>query len=103
MLYDELIGALKKKKLSKKQLYQLKRELCKRYNVREIPTDIQVLLHASPNDVEKIGLLTKPVRTISGVAVIAVMSWRACFCFWRCSAELYWKRACNNEGYKEQV
>jgi len=75
MLYDELIEALKKKKLSKKQLYQLKRELCKKYNIREIPTDIKIMLHASPNDVEKIGLLTKPVRTISGVAVIAVMSY----------------------------
>ncbi|MBW2993023.1 tRNA uridine(34) 5-carboxymethylaminomethyl modification radical SAM/GNAT enzyme Elp3 [Candidatus Woesearchaeota archaeon] len=74
MIYGELISVLKKKKLNAKELYQLKRELCKKHGVKKIPTDIDVLLHASSSDAGKLGLVTKPVRTISGVAVVAVMS-----------------------------
>ncbi|HDM43658.1 MAG TPA: tRNA uridine(34) 5-carboxymethylaminomethyl modification radical SAM/GNAT enzyme Elp3, partial [Candidatus Woesearchaeota archaeon] len=40
-----------------------------------MPTNIEILLHAKPEDVEKLGLLAKPTRTISGVAVIAVMAY----------------------------
>lgn len=74
MIYQELIEALKKKRLNGKEFYQLKRGLCKKYGIKHIPTDIQIRLHACPEDVDKIGLLTKPVKTISGVAVVAVMS-----------------------------
>lgn len=72
--YQELVETVRKKRLSKKELYQLKRELCKKYKVGNIPTDIQILLHANPADIGRLGLVTKPVRTISGVAVVAVMS-----------------------------
>ena len=73
--YNELIKTLLKKKLSKLDLHKLKVKLCKKYKIKKIPTDIQVLLHAAPSQINKLKLITKPTRTISGVAVIAVMSY----------------------------
>ncbi|MEM4263470.1 MAG: tRNA uridine(34) 5-carboxymethylaminomethyl modification radical SAM/GNAT enzyme Elp3 [Candidatus Woesearchaeota archaeon] len=74
-LYTELIDALKQKKLSKDEFSKLKNKLCKKHNVVQPPTDIQILLHATPEDAQKMKLVTKPIRTISGVAVIAIMSY----------------------------
>jgi len=68
-MYKELIQAVKDKK-SKKEIARLKTKLCAKYGVREMPTDIQILLHSK----EKIDLITKPTRTMSGVAVVAVMT-----------------------------
>ena len=73
--YTEIIKLLKQKKISVKELNKKKIELSKKYNLKRIPTNIEILLHAEPEDVEKLGLLTKPTRTISGVAVIAVMAY----------------------------
>lgn len=73
-IYQELINALKKKRLSRKELYQLKLRLCKENKIKAVPRDIQILLHASAQDAKKIGLLAKPVRTLSGVAPVALMS-----------------------------
>jgi len=74
-MYKELISELKKKKLTKDQLAKLKTKLCAKYKIKEMPTDIQILLHMNPSDAGKIGLVSKPTRTISGVAVVAVMSY----------------------------
>jgi len=73
--YNELIETLLKKKLSKESFHKLKVKLCKKYKIKKIPTDIQVLLHATPSQIPKLNLVTKPTRTISGVAVVAVMSY----------------------------
>ncbi len=73
-LFKELIDILKKKKLSKEKLVKLKAKLCKKHGVREIPKDIQILLNAEPEEMEGIELVSKPTRTISGVAIIAIMS-----------------------------
>ena len=73
--YNELIETLLKKKFSKQDLHKLKIKLCKKHKVKKIPTDIQILLHANPEQISKLNLITKPTRTISGVAVIAVMSY----------------------------
>jgi len=70
-MYAELISALKKKKLNKNQLAKLKNKLCSKYKIREMPTDIQILLHSKEN----LKLVSKPTRTLSGVAVVAVMSY----------------------------
>lgn len=62
--------------VSKQQLSNLKISLSKKYNLRKIPTDIEVMMHLPQErlpEASKI-LLTKPVRTISGVAPIAVMT-----------------------------
>lgn len=71
----ELINALKKKKLSKDKLSKLKLRLCKKYKIKEVPTDIEILLHASPEDAQKISLVFKPGRSASGVSVVAIMSY----------------------------
>lgn len=72
--YQEIISELKKAKLSKNELSRLKVNLCKKHKVKDIPTDIQVLLHADSKDLKKINIVTKPTRTISGVSVVAIMS-----------------------------
>jgi elongator complex protein 3 len=73
-LYSELIEALKKDRLSEKELALLKYRLCRKYNVSEVPTNIQILLHAKQADLKKLRIVSKPVRTISGVAVVTIMT-----------------------------
>jgi len=75
-IHQELIQNLKTKKLSVKQLSQLKRNLCKKYRIAKPPTNFEILLHAKESDLKKIQnqLLTKPTRSISGVSPIAVMT-----------------------------
>ena len=70
--YKELISILKEKKLVKEDLHKLKIKLSKKYDLGKIPTDIDVLLNTNYEDRNL--LVTKPVRTISGVAVIALMT-----------------------------
>ena len=74
--YSELILELKNKKLAKEKINRLKIRLCAKYSIKKIPTDIEVLLNADAKDIPKIKkyLLTKPTRTLSGVAVCAVMT-----------------------------
>lgn len=77
MMYSEIIEVLRKKNISKDKLSRLKNKLCKKHGVKKVPTDIEILLHADSKDIKwlKKKLLTKPVRTQSGVSVIAVMSY----------------------------
>jgi len=74
--YQEFISELKKKNYSDKQLAKLKRELSLKYKLPRIPTNIEILLYASQKDLLwlKQKLLTKPTRTISGVAPVALMT-----------------------------
>ena len=74
--FKEIIGLIKQKKPNKKQLARLKTKLCKKYKLKKIPIDIDILLNADEKDIPKIKkyLLTKPTRTISGVAVVAIMT-----------------------------
>lgn len=74
--FKEIIDAIKAKKPNKKQLNRLKYRICKKHKLKHIPTDIEILLNADPRDIPKIKryLLTKPTRTISGVAVCAIMT-----------------------------
>lgn len=74
-LYQELIATIKQRQLSKQQIIHLKHELCKKHKVAKVPSDIQILLHASAEDLGALKQLqTKPVRSISGVTPIAVMT-----------------------------
>jgi len=66
--YKELAKVLENKQLDKKELPKLKLELCKKHGMKKIPTDIQILLNTN------IKLTTKPTRTGSGVAIIALMT-----------------------------
>ncbi|MCK5026243.1 MAG: tRNA uridine(34) 5-carboxymethylaminomethyl modification radical SAM/GNAT enzyme Elp3, partial [Nanoarchaeota archaeon] len=74
--FRDIIAYIKKNKPDKDKLARYKVMLCKKHSVKEIPTDIKILLNAPKKDLSKIKkyLLTKPTRTISGVAVIAIMS-----------------------------
>ena len=73
---DELVGLIKSKKPSKITLSKIKVRLCKKHKLKKIPTDIEVLLNVSVKDLVKVKkyLLSKPTRTISGVAVCAIMT-----------------------------
>ncbi|OVE74777.1 hypothetical protein BVX95_01230 [archaeon D22] len=70
--YTELISHIKENNPSKEDLAKYKIKLCKKHKLKKIPTDIQVLLHAKPED--NFNLVTKPTRTASGVTVVAIMS-----------------------------
>ncbi len=61
--------------LNKEDVHHFKKYLSKKYHVSKIPTNAEILLHIEEHDsrVEKI-LRKKPIRTLSGVAVVAVMS-----------------------------
>ncbi|MBW3023243.1 radical SAM protein, partial [Candidatus Woesearchaeota archaeon] len=76
LFFKELIETIKSRKISKDKLSIIKRDLCKKYKIIEVPTDIEILTHADKKNLKllKKYLLTKPVRTISGVAVVAIMS-----------------------------
>ena len=72
--FNEIIGILKKKTLSKQEISNLKTQLCRKYKI-DIPTDIRILLSADAKDRKLLKhLITKPTRTISGVAVCAIMT-----------------------------
>ncbi len=71
---EELSGIIKEKKLSKDEIAKLKIKLAGKHKIKKIPTDIEIFLSLkNPKEIEKY-LITKPTRTISGVAVIAIMT-----------------------------
>lgn len=74
--YQEVIQELKTNELSEIKLTKLKRNLALRHSLKVIPSNINILLHAAREDIPllKKKLLTKPVRTISGVSPIAIMT-----------------------------
>jgi elongator complex protein 3 len=74
--YSEFISALKHQRLSAKQYDKLKLELVVKYKLNQVPTNINVLLHCTPTDFSKLKdkLISKPQRTISGVAPVAIMT-----------------------------
>ncbi len=72
--YTEIISLLKSRQFGIGGLTKLKIKLCRKYGLKKIPTDIEILLNAQQDDLKDIKLVTKPTRTISGVAVVALMS-----------------------------
>lgn len=62
--------------VSQNQLNLLKRETAKKYRLKTIPTNIEILLSLPAKEIPQFQhiLLTKPVRTISGVSPVAVMT-----------------------------
>ncbi len=75
-IFTELITELKHNTFTEQQWSRKKRGLALKYHLKTIPTNIQLLLNAEESDIPflKAKLLTKPVRTISGVSPIAVMT-----------------------------
>ncbi|MFA6462210.1 MAG: tRNA uridine(34) 5-carboxymethylaminomethyl modification radical SAM/GNAT enzyme Elp3 [Candidatus Woesearchaeota archaeon] len=74
--YPELLKILLRRNLSLKEFDQIKRDLSRKYNLKEVPTNIQILLHANKQEAVKLRpfLLSKPVRSLSGVAPVAIMT-----------------------------
>jgi elongator complex protein 3 len=74
--HQQLISRILKERPSKRRITDLKMQLCRMYKGSHLPTDIEVLLHAKPKDHRMLCryLLTKPVRSVSGVSVVAVMT-----------------------------
>ncbi len=60
----------------KEKIAKLKIRLCKEYKVRKIPTDIELFMLSSDEQVVKFRkrLQTKPNRSLSGVAPVAIMT-----------------------------
>ena len=58
------------------KLELVKKDICKKYKLKNLPTNIEILEYLTEKQKQKYKkiLLTKPVRTISGVAPIAVMT-----------------------------
>ncbi|HLC46281.1 MAG TPA: tRNA uridine(34) 5-carboxymethylaminomethyl modification radical SAM/GNAT enzyme Elp3 [Candidatus Nanoarchaeia archaeon] len=73
--YSSLIASLCGKKLSKKQVQRVKNDFARAHRLERSPTDIQLLLRATPSQMRKLSCLqTKPVRSISGVSPVAIMT-----------------------------
>ncbi|MDP7116267.1 MAG: tRNA uridine(34) 5-carboxymethylaminomethyl modification radical SAM/GNAT enzyme Elp3, partial [Candidatus Woesearchaeota archaeon] len=72
----ELVKYITKKKPTKKSLNSFKVRLCKKHKLGKIPKDIDILLALSPKDLKRVKkyLITKPVRSLSGVTVVAMMA-----------------------------
>jgi elongator complex protein 3 len=80
-LYSDIIDLILSNKIkSKEDLHKCKIKLCKKYKIDNIPPDSEILANIpfdiSDNDFKSIVkiLRKKPMRTISGVAIVAVMT-----------------------------
>lgn len=71
--YAELVEAVKKKSATE-DLTSLKIRLSKKYGMKKIPSNIDIFLNSSEQDLKGLNLVTKPVRTLSGVATISIMT-----------------------------
>ncbi len=72
--YNKIIKEIIKKNPNTRELNKLKNKFASKYKLEKIPTNAEILLHASPSQYKKINLITKPTRTLSGVAPIALMT-----------------------------
>ena len=74
--FTQLIAWILENKPNKKQLHNYKLVLCKAQKRKHVPTDIEVYLNAPEEQLESLKpyLTSKPIRTSSGVAIIATMS-----------------------------
>ena len=75
--FRDLIEELEKKKITgQHQLNILKNKISKKHRLEKIPTNIEILCHLPDSKIKKFKrlLITKPTRTISGVAVCAIMT-----------------------------
>lgn len=72
----EIIAHLTRGSFRRSEVGKIKRKVCSKHRLKEMPSNTQILMFANSSEREKLlPLLTrKPTRTISGVAVIAVMT-----------------------------
>jgi len=74
--YEEIVREIKNNDLTEKQFAKLKRDLCLKHSMKTIPTNIQILMRLPEEQIPELKkkLITKPVRSISGVAPVAIMT-----------------------------
>ena len=72
--YEELIQVVKENKPDKRRLARLKKDLCKKYKLKEMPKDTEIFFNLNEDVDLKPYLSIKPTRTISGVAPISLMT-----------------------------
>ena len=77
--YTDLINTLLTNKIqTKEQIHKTKIILCKKYGINTVPPDSEILQRLpqtiEPDHPIRLLLQKKPMRTISGVAIIAVMT-----------------------------
>ncbi|MBI3036622.1 tRNA uridine(34) 5-carboxymethylaminomethyl modification radical SAM/GNAT enzyme Elp3 [Candidatus Woesearchaeota archaeon] len=74
--YSELARELKQEKLSKDEATRVKIKLTQKYGMGKIPNDIEVFLNLPESEAKQLQqqLRIKPVRTISGIASISLMT-----------------------------
>ncbi len=70
--YAELAEAIRKEKPA--DATNLKIRLSKKYGMEKIPSNIEVFLNSSEKELKGLKLVTKPTRTLSGVATISIMT-----------------------------
>ncbi|MFN0207590.1 MAG: tRNA uridine(34) 5-carboxymethylaminomethyl modification radical SAM/GNAT enzyme Elp3 [Planctomycetota bacterium] len=70
----EIIKTAAAERPGKRELAKIKKNICKKHGVVRIPTDVEILFKSPPEQYASVRkyFLTKPVRTLSGVATIAV-------------------------------
>jgi len=74
--YTEILGKVKERVYNRKEFARLKRDLAKKYTLPKIPTNIDILMRAPLDQMPfyRSRLLTKPVRSMSGVSPVAIMT-----------------------------
>lgn len=74
--YDKIIEYVLKEAPSKGDLAKEKVRLCREFKMRKVPSDIEIFLNAPKEKLNSLRscLQTKPMRTGSGVAVVAIMT-----------------------------
>ncbi|MBU4292824.1 MAG: tRNA uridine(34) 5-carboxymethylaminomethyl modification radical SAM/GNAT enzyme Elp3, partial [Actinobacteria bacterium] len=76
-VYQEIISEILNKKIvTKDEIHKIKLQFCRKYNLDKVPSDPDILSNVDEKfyPVLESVLRKKPVRTISGVAVVAVMT-----------------------------
>ncbi|MBI2137644.1 tRNA uridine(34) 5-carboxymethylaminomethyl modification radical SAM/GNAT enzyme Elp3 [Candidatus Woesearchaeota archaeon] len=71
-LYSEIEKAIRRQKPSAEALEKLKIRLSRKYGAEKIPSNIEIFLNAKKGG--RLNIMTKPTRTLSGIASISIMS-----------------------------
>ena len=71
-----LLSAAAGELASEKELAKMKKKVCKKYGLSTLPSNGDIIMRGNPNEQKAVRdiLQRKPVRTISGVAVLAAMT-----------------------------
>ncbi len=75
-IYQDVIEELKAKTAARKDVTKIKIRFAKKYGLDRIPANSEILSRVNETDLELLLpiLLKKPIRTMSGIAIVAVMA-----------------------------